>query len=89
MTKEEANPPLILVINGNCLTITEQLATEGLNPMCLNLASEFAPGGGWLKGAMAQEESIFYRSTYCVSLKREFYPILENENHLFTSCKDL
>lgn len=41
---------------------------EKRNPLVLNMASDQKPGGGWLKGASAQEESLFYRSTYALSL---------------------
>jgi uncharacterized protein (TIGR02452 family) len=45
-----------------------KLKREGLNPLVLNLASELSPGGGWSNGAFAQEECIFIRSTYDLSL---------------------
>jgi uncharacterized protein (TIGR02452 family) len=32
-------------------------------------------GGGWLKGALAQEESLCYRSSLSFTLKRHFYPL--------------
>ena len=62
-----------------------EVAKDLFRPLVLNLASDFRPGGGWKKGSMAQEESIFYRTTYSLSLDREFgycditYPLKCNE----------
>lgn len=41
----------------------------------LNLASDTHAGGGWLSGALAQEESICYRSSLHLSLHKDYYPI--------------
>jgi uncharacterized protein (TIGR02452 family) len=43
--------------------------------LVLNLASERSPGGGWQKGALAQEECLCYRSSLPLSLSPSFYPI--------------
>lgn len=49
----------------------------------LNMASERSPGGGWLKGAAAQEEALCFRSTLAASLHRNLYPI-ERRAGLYT-----
>jgi uncharacterized protein (TIGR02452 family) len=36
--------------------------------MVLNLASDWSPGGGWLKGSLAQEEELFYRTSLGIDL---------------------
>ncbi|KAI4143317.1 MAG: hypothetical protein LQ341_002951 [Variospora aurantia] len=43
--------------------------------LILNMANAKHGGGGWLKGAIAQEEALCYRSSLCFTLKRRFYPM--------------
>jgi uncharacterized protein (TIGR02452 family) len=39
------------------------------------MASERQPGGGWLRGALAQEESLCLRATLAGTLKKSYYPL--------------
>ncbi|KAH7035328.1 uncharacterized protein B0I36DRAFT_360716 [Microdochium trichocladiopsis] len=43
----------------------------------LNMASPLSPGGGFLNGAMTQEESLCMRTTLLPSLRDEFYRLPE------------
>lgn len=45
--------------------------------LVLNMANAKYGGGGWLKGAIAQEEAICYRSSLAFTLKKRYYPVPE------------
>lgn len=49
----------------------------GFNPLLLNMASNFVPGGGVRKGCAAQEEELFRRSDYFRFLHSKYYPLHE------------
>ena len=49
------------------------------NPLILNLADNYFPGGYVDEGCAAQEESLFRRTTYCKTLIKSLYPIENNE----------
>ena len=66
----------IRVYNGDTLEIAQELQSRGLNPTVLNMANEEEAGGGFERGARAQEEDLFRRSNYFQSLYR-------SENYTF------
>ncbi|CAF1271230.1 unnamed protein product [Rotaria sp. Silwood1] len=43
------------------------------------MANAFTPGGGYRKGDGAQEENLFRRSNYCISLDPELDPQLQQK----------
>ncbi|MCJ1475882.1 hypothetical protein MMC13_004546 [Lambiella insularis] len=58
-------------------------ANDSKPVLILNMANGLHGGGGWLKGALAQEESLCYRSSLSFTLKRRFYP-LGNEEVIYS-----
>jgi uncharacterized protein (TIGR02452 family) len=75
--KKDSLKPVIEVSTSDTFTMAEKYVSEGLNPLVLNFASDFCPGGGVKKGSRAQEEDLFRRSNYFQSLNTEKvkYPI--------------
>lgn len=63
----------IEVENMDSFDFAKRLIDQGMDPLVLNLASDYTPGGGWRRGAMAQEETLFYRSTYAFSLEHNVW----------------
>jgi uncharacterized protein (TIGR02452 family) len=63
----------IFAIDMDCLDCAHQFALNGYNPICLNMANQFRAGGGYKSGAGAQEENLFRRSLYQLSLENDMY----------------
>lgn len=67
--------PIVTVVNNDTLDEFVNLRKEGFKPVLLNMANESVPGGGVLRGCAAQEENIFRRTNYFMTLTQNFYPI--------------
>jgi uncharacterized protein (TIGR02452 family) len=70
------------VVDEDTINLAKRYEVGGLNPVALNLANAFKPGGGVETGEGPQEESLFRRSNYHQALyprkkstKEAFYPI--------------
>ncbi|MBZ9624424.1 TIGR02452 family protein [Clostridium sp. FP2] len=72
----DSNKAIIEITNETTLQATERLSEEGDNNLCcLNFASAKHPGGGFLKGSVAQEETLARSSGLypCISQIQEMY----------------
>ncbi|MCJ1382132.1 hypothetical protein MMC17_005244 [Xylographa soralifera] len=75
-------PSPIRVLNADTLdtALTVSPSAHDRNPvLILNMANAKHGGGGWLKGALAQEEALCYRSSLSFTLKRRYYPLRDED----------
>jgi uncharacterized protein (TIGR02452 family) len=81
-----AGPPTFQVVNCTTLAAARGLvdAEPQADPFCLNFASAKNPGGGFLGGSQAQEESLARASGLYRMLER--YPEIYDANRVHDSC---
>ena len=93
LPEEDLYPPVqqfeteIHVVNLPTLDVAYSLYLSGFHPLALNFASAKTPGGGFLRGTIAQEESLAYASGLYLSLKDSpFYTLHRslNESPLYS-----
>ncbi len=65
------------VTNESTLAAAKRLWEQGYSPLCLNFASAKNPGGGFLKGSGAQEESLARASALYASIshQKKYYQV--------------
>jgi len=71
--------PIVEVLNADSFNLALDYIKEGYNPLVLNMASFYHPGGGVAKGASTQEEDLFRRSNAHVTHNAEYYPLKKDE----------
>lgn len=73
----------IIVVKEDAIDHTCKLQKRKLNPVIVSTVSHLNPGGSWERGEEGAEESLFYRSSYYLSLSSDdnrrdgFYPLVE------------
>lgn len=69
----------IIIENIDTIDGAVNILAQNMKPLVLNMASAWTPGGGVRKGAGAQEETLFLRSNYDMTLEKKFYPLKLDE----------
>jgi uncharacterized protein (TIGR02452 family) len=61
------------------ISCARHLTQEGFRPLVLNFASHKRAGGGYAHGSLAQEECLFYVSSYNLLANPRLYPLSEEQ----------
>jgi uncharacterized protein (TIGR02452 family) len=69
----------IQVTNETTILAARRLVNKGERPLALNFANGIQPGGGFLSGALAQEECLCRSSALYVTLEND--PMYEHQRH--------
>lgn len=88
LKKEKEHRTRIEVTNETTLSAGKRLVEKGKKVIVLNFASAKNPGGGFINGSIAQEESLAYASTLYETLKKHetfyHYHLHQNRSALYS-----
>lgn len=76
---DNPNKLILDIRNADTFEMAIDFIAEDLNPLVLNMASDFKPGGGVRSGKMAQEEELFRRSNAHLTHPQQWYPLTEDQ----------
>ncbi|AYV86685.1 MAG: hypothetical protein Sylvanvirus6_26 [Sylvanvirus sp.] len=80
MNKIKHSNPVIDVEDADTFQLAAQYVNEyKLNPLVLNMASDFKPGGGVKNGRTAQEEVLFRCSNAHITHEEKLYPLTSTD----------
>lgn len=65
----------VLIENQDTIEMALYFCSQHLNPLVLNMASDFCPGGGVKSGKMAQEECLFRCTNAFMTHPPKWYPL--------------
>jgi uncharacterized protein (TIGR02452 family) len=69
----------IKVFDSDSLEVAQLLQKNGYHPLVLNFANKTKAGGGVIRGAQAQEEALFRRSSYYLGLDIKYNDVLHKK----------
>lgn len=72
--QSQNNDCKIEIINDDTIEVAKRYVND-FSVMALNMASDYKAGGGVRNGAVAQEECLFLKSLYFLTLQHRYYPL--------------
>lgn len=70
---------IVEIENKDTVQTVLDVIRDGYRPLVLNMANHRTPGGGFLSGAIAQEEHLFRCTNYFRTLTEGLYPMASDE----------
>jgi uncharacterized protein (TIGR02452 family) len=89
--KDATHSGLVILAKGDTLECVRRFLKKNKSVksekcLVLNFANAYRPGGGWKHGSRAQEEMLFFRSSYHVALEAAFNEISRKPYLTLDNC---